>query len=212
MFAKISSHDICFAAKVGQDEVLFVTLMEEVGQDGKVLNIFHRRYSKNRKSSEVFRGHPDVDDGSELGRFCKRWSPWNSCHVDSKRYYRIRSELDNLKKCLYVPFKDLEVGLDAAQFCSTVGGLKVLKLEPHRAYSIKWDTDGATLKECGLPSMVVVPYCKDEDEVSDWLSDVYGYCHDGFKTNFTDMEVPDTKDADETEDWLSDMNGYCHNG
>jgi hypothetical protein len=185
MFAKISSRDICFAAKVNTDDVLFVTLMEEVGQDGKVLKIFHRRYAKNRKTSEVRRGYPDGgEDYSELGRFCKRWSPWNGYHVDSKRYYEIRSELDNLKKSLYVPFTDLEVGLDAALFCSTVGGLKVLKLVQHKAYAIKWDTDGASLKECGLPSSVTVPYVKDVEEVGDWLTGVYGYCHDGFKTNF----------------------------
>ena len=187
MFAKISSRDICFAAKVNKDDVLFVTLMEEVGQDGKVLKIFHRRYAKNRKTSEVRRGYPDLDDNSELGRFCKRWSPWNGYHVDSKRYYEIRSELDNLKKCLYVPFTDLEVGLDAALFCSTVGGLKVLKLVPHKASAIKWDTDGASLKECGLPSSVTIPYVKDVEEVGDWLTGVYGYCHDGFKTNFGNM-------------------------
>ena len=186
MFAKISVYDICFAAKVSNDDVLFVTLMNEVGQDDKVLNIFHRHYSKNRKSSEVFQGYPDVDDGSELGRFCKRWSVWNSCQVDIKRQVRIRNELDNLKWSLYVPFTELSVGMDAVQFCSTDGGLKVLNLVPHKAYAIKWDTDGATLKECGLPSSVVVPYLKSEDGVSNWLSDVYGYCHDGFKTNFTD--------------------------
>lgn len=185
MFAKISGFDICFAAKVSKDDVLFVTLMEEVGQDGKVLKIFHRHFNKNRKLSEVRRGYPDAKDSSELSRFCKRWSPWNGSHVDSKRYYELRSDLNCLRECLYVPFTELEVGLDAAQFCSTVGGLKVLKLVPHKAYAIKWDTDGASLSECGLPSSVIVPYLKDEDAVSCWLSDVYGYCHDGFKTNFS---------------------------
>lgn len=188
MFAKISNNDICFAARVGKDDVLFVTLMEEVGQDGKVLKIFHRRYAKNRKSSEVHRGYPDAEDTSELCSFCKRWRPWNGYRVDSKRYYEIRGELDNLKKCLYVPFTDLGVGLDAALFCSTVGGLKVLKHVPHKAYAIKWDTDGASRSECGVPSSVTVPYYMDEDEVADWLSDVYGFCHDGFKTNFSDED------------------------
>ena len=66
-----------------------------------------------------------------------------------------------------------------------------------RAVNIKWDvTDGAEdmTKEdmdeilLTLPTEVEIPnylITDDEDdlldEVSDWLSDKYGFCHDGFE-------------------------------
>ena len=66
-----------------------------------------------------------------------------------------------------------------------------------RATNIKWDvTDGAedmTKKDMDkilstLPKEVEIPdylITDDEDElldeVSDWLSDEYGFCHDGFE-------------------------------
>ena len=53
-----------------------------------------------------------------------------------------------------------------------------------KAYNIKWDTDGATLKECGLPRSVAIPDDVSDDEVGDWLSDTYGFCHYGYMTNF----------------------------
>ena len=58
------------------------------------------------------------------------------------------------------------------------------KKKVRKAYNIKWDTDGATLKECGLPRSVVIPDNVADDEVGDWLSDEYGFCHDGYMTNF----------------------------
>lgn len=54
------------------------------------------------------------------------------------------------------------------------------KKKVRKAYNIKWDTDGATLKECGLPRSVVIPDDVADDEVGDWLSDEYGFCHDGY--------------------------------
>lgn len=58
-----------------------------------------------------------------------------------------------------------------------------------KAVNIKWDvTDGAeemTQEEikdilAELPTEVKIPEGIDEDEVEDWLSDEYGYCHYGF--------------------------------
>lgn len=64
-----------------------------------------------------------------------------------------------------------------------------------RVYNIKWDTDGDAKLLKSLPSEVEVnladiginispndPEYKGivSDTVSDWLSDAYGYCHDGF--------------------------------
>lgn len=53
-------------------------------------------------------------------------------------------------------------------------------------YDIKWDTDGETVD---LPTEVDHTFdgygdITDEDlmdEIYDWLSDEYGYCHDGFQ-------------------------------
>jgi hypothetical protein len=61
---------------------------------------------------------------------------------------------------------------------------KPKKKKVRKAYNIKWDTDGATLKECGLPRSVVIPDGVADEDVGDWLSDEYGYCHDGYTTNF----------------------------
>ena len=47
-----------------------------------------------------------------------------------------------------------------------------------KAENIKWDTDG---NDVSLPTeMVVTEYLEDLDEISDWLSEQTGYCHDGF--------------------------------
>lgn len=46
-----------------------------------------------------------------------------------------------------------------------------------KAINIKWDDDENT-----LPKEVEIPdYVEDEDDISDWLTDTYGYCHDGFE-------------------------------
>ena len=49
-----------------------------------------------------------------------------------------------------------------------------------KAYNILWDTDTqAELKM--LPKEIEIPDdITDEDEISDYLSDVTGYCHRGF--------------------------------
>ena len=60
-----------------------------------------------------------------------------------------------------------------------------------KAINIKWDTDGdmEVLKE--LPTEMIIPdeleeMCKKDKEyaleqISDWLSDETGFCHDGFE-------------------------------
>ena len=45
-----------------------------------------------------------------------------------------------------------------------------------RKIHVDWDTDGYTLEECGLPSIVEVPSDIEEEDISDWLSDEYGFC------------------------------------
>lgn len=58
-----------------------------------------------------------------------------------------------------------------------------------KAINIKWDvTDGAEdmteneIKEIlgTLPTEVEIPKEIDFEDVSDWLSDTYGFCHFGF--------------------------------
>ena len=56
--------------------------------------------------------------------------------------------------------------------------------------NVGWDTDGATLKSCGLKNRFTAnvdidfDFNTSDDEIadmlSDWLSDEYGYCHNGF--------------------------------
>lgn len=46
------------------------------------------------------------------------------------------------------------------------------------AVDIKWDTDD---EDVDLPDIVKVPDdLTDGEDISDWLSDEYGFCHDGF--------------------------------
>ena len=50
-----------------------------------------------------------------------------------------------------------------------------------RATNIKWDTDGDMEVLADLPTEIELPDgMTDEDEISDWLSDQTGFCHDGF--------------------------------
>lgn len=49
------------------------------------------------------------------------------------------------------------------------------------AKNIKWDTDGNSELLDILPKEVVIPNSiTDEDEISNWLSDEYSFCHLGF--------------------------------
>lgn len=60
-----------------------------------------------------------------------------------------------------------------------------------KAKNIKWDTDGDMEVLNELPTEMIVPdeleemYKKDKEfaleEISDWLSDETGFCHDGFE-------------------------------
>lgn len=60
-----------------------------------------------------------------------------------------------------------------------------------KAINIKWDTDGDKEVLNDLPTEMIVPdeleemYKKDREyaleEISDWLSDETGFCHDGFE-------------------------------
>jgi len=48
-----------------------------------------------------------------------------------------------------------------------------------KATNIEWDTDGDT--SIVLPSEIEIPDgITDEDEISDYISDVTGFCHKGF--------------------------------
>lgn len=64
-----------------------------------------------------------------------------------------------------------------------------------KVVKIKWDTDGNMKILKSLPKEIdisdefdVKDYEDDEnqllDDISDWLSDTYGYCHFGFEIKF----------------------------
>ena len=60
-----------------------------------------------------------------------------------------------------------------------------------KAINIKWNTDGEKEVLDKLPTGMIIPneleelYKKDREyaleEISDWLSDEIGFCHDGFE-------------------------------
>lgn len=50
-----------------------------------------------------------------------------------------------------------------------------------KAINIKWDTDGEIVD---LPNEIEIPEgMSDEEEVSDYISNVTGFCHKGFSLN-----------------------------
>lgn len=49
------------------------------------------------------------------------------------------------------------------------------------ATNIKWDTDGNAEVLATLPTNVAIPSNISEDEVSDYLSDITGFCHFGYE-------------------------------
>ena len=53
-----------------------------------------------------------------------------------------------------------------------------------RNINVFWDTSDELGKPepetVGLPVVVLVPDHLDEEEISDWLSDKWGYCHFGW--------------------------------
>jgi hypothetical protein len=73
-----------------------------------------------------------------------------------------------------------------------------------KAINIKWDTDGDKEVLNELPTEMIIPneleelYKKDKEytleEISDWLSDETGFCHDGFE-----IEKVITKESVENE-------------
>lgn len=136
------------------------------------------------------RATPLVDkDGAMLddffSRFYDEWKGNTLRKLTDKQVRRLVSEIEQLKNT-GLPFVEADTSADLDTFHAVAQ--KVVLLKPHTATRIKWDTDGATYKELGLPTSVVVPFGMDEDEVSDWLSDTFEFCHDSFYTNFSTEE------------------------
>ncbi len=54
----------------------------------------------------------------------------------------------------------------------------------HRLVEVKWDTSDGDWNplpgELDLPEIVTIPGDIDEDDISDYLSDRWGYCHFGW--------------------------------
>ena len=51
-----------------------------------------------------------------------------------------------------------------------------------KAVNIEWDTDGDKKAFEELPTEMEIPDgMTDEEEISDWLSDETGFCHNGFE-------------------------------
>ena len=49
------------------------------------------------------------------------------------------------------------------------------------AYDIEWDTDDLDPEDLDLPNEIEIPPgMTDEDEISDYISDMTGFCHKGF--------------------------------
>lgn len=51
-----------------------------------------------------------------------------------------------------------------------------------RAFNIEWDTDGDNEILESLPKEIEIPDGMTEDEISEYLSDITGFCHKGYQT------------------------------
>ena len=49
-----------------------------------------------------------------------------------------------------------------------------------KAVNIKWDTDGDAGILASLPGEMEIPDAMDEEDIGDYLSDMTGFCHDGY--------------------------------
>lgn len=72
----------------------------------------------------------------------------------------------------------------------TKGEDKMKEKQGYKIVDIKWDTDGDKALFDSLPQKIILPeqFCTEDkddydylDEVSEWLSDEYGYCQSGFR-------------------------------
>jgi hypothetical protein len=126
-------------------------------------------------------------------KFIRFWRKWKK-HQHGKLTARLRSELktdlDELKQT-GAPYMESRDG-DHELFLRR-HSVRFVMTKPHTAYRIKWDTDGASLAECNLPrGSVILPYgMTSSEDISDWLSEKFGYCHAGFLTNFKTDEEQD---------------------
>lgn len=89
---------------------------------------------------------------------------------------------------------DIEEALEVLDQKTCVTASKILEISEERysnmttserhdyAYSYFHHCPGAMEDFIGLPNSVEIPInITDEDDISDWLSDEYGFCHNGFK-------------------------------
>ena len=57
-------------------------------------------------------------------------------------------------------------------------------IKEHRLIEVLWDTSDEDYNplpgEIDLPELVTVPIDIEEEDISDWLSDRWGYCHFGW--------------------------------
>ena len=119
MKAVISQHDICVAIKATENDVLYIRVMDQVGFDGKYLDIEHRHYYPNSKDNAVRASYPDEVKGTELAKFYDKWYIYKNAPLTSKKYALIRTDIDELLERIKDKFKFacLASGGDAVEFC-----------------------------------------------------------------------------------------------
>lgn len=130
---------------------------------------------------------------NQHAKFMSFWKKWDTLHLHGfteKQLNELEADINELKST-GAPF--IEAADGASEYYIGKHSGELVKCKLHTAYGIKWDTDGASLKECGLPrGSVVLPYgMTSGEDIGDWLSEKFGYCHAGFKTNFVTDEEKD---------------------
>lgn len=180
-----SKGEFCIGFKISNSSVVYVYHVQLDAKTPRALYFFCNQYYANRAQASTGSFVPDAvqEANADFAPFFKKWIGYQRKTLTPKQVAEINAEITALKKT-GAPFIESKDGDDYLDLQRPGNAVELIKAKPHKAYRIKWDTDGASLKECGLPTSVIVPFYMDEDEVSDWLSDTFGFCHDGFCTNF----------------------------
>ena len=96
-------------------------------------------------------------------------------------FYDVEVEAENLDDAMKEAQSSEHWDMDEIQqnLCVAEGDTEVIdEYEdlPVKRIRVDWDTDGMDPEELDLPEVVDVPGYVDEDDIADFISDIWGYC------------------------------------
>jgi len=177
-----SAGDFCYLIRVGKSVLCFAALGDPLAGSPDTFRIVAGRVAVGGGTAKVVPvGYRDIpEEDAVLRDIVRSVARSGLADVRESRFRRdeVGDCLDSYLRTRIEPWSELGDGGEVGPFLAGHGGL--LKAKVHRVTGVKWDTDGASLSSCGLKRSVAVPWGMDGDDVSDWLSSEYGFCHDGW--------------------------------